>query len=180
MEVTNRFKRLDLINRVPRELWTEVHDIEQEAVIKTIPKKKKCKKAKWLSEEALQIAVKRRGVKSKGDEEKYTQLNAEFQRIASRDKKALVCDQCKETEENNRMGKTRDLFKKIRDTKGTFYAKIGTIKDRNGMDLIEAEDIKKRQQEYTKELNKRDFNDPDIHNGVIAHLEPDILECEVE
>ena len=126
------------------ELWTQVRDIVQEAVIKTIHKKKKFKKAKWLSEEALQIAVKRREVKSKGEKERYTNLNAEFQRIARRDKKAFLSDQCKEIEENNRMGKTRDLFKKIRDTKGTFYAKMSTIKDKNCMDLAEAEDMKKR------------------------------------
>ena len=126
VEVTNRSKELDLIDRVPEELWTEVHDIVQEAVIKTIPKKKKCKKAKWLSEEALQIAEKRKDMKVKGVKEIYTHLNAEFQRIARRDKKAFS-DQCKEIEENNRMGKTRDLFNKIRDTKGTFHAKMGTI-----------------------------------------------------
>ena len=116
----------------------------QEAGIKTISKKKKCKKAKWLSEEALQIAVKRREVKNKGERERYKHLNAEFQKIARRDKKAFFSDQCKEIEENNRMEKTRDLFKKIRDSKGTFHAKMGTIKDRNGMDLTEAEDINKR------------------------------------
>ena len=138
VEVTNRLKGLDLIDRVPEELWMEVHDIIQEAVIKTILKKKKCRKAKWLSEEALQIAEKRREVKSKGEKERYTHLNAEFQRIARRDKKAFLINQCKELEENNRMGKTRDLFKKIRDTKGTFYAKMGSIKDRNGMVLTEA------------------------------------------
>ena len=131
MEVRNRIKGLDLIDRVPDELWTEVRDIIQETGIKTIPKKKKCKKAKWLSEEALQIAVKRREAKSKGEMERYTYLNAELQRIARKDKKAFLSDQCKEIEENNRMGKTRDLFKKIRDTKGTFHAKMGTIKDRN-------------------------------------------------
>ena len=136
-EVRNRFKGLDLIDRVPDELWTEVHDIVQETGIKTIPKKKKCKKTKWLSEEALQIAVKRREVKGKGEKERHTHLNAEFQRIARRDKKAFFSDQCKEIEENNRMGKTRDLFKKIRDTKGKFHAKMGTIKDRNRMDLTE-------------------------------------------
>ena len=141
VEVTNRFKGLDLIDRVPRELWMEVCDIVQEAVIKTIPKKKKCRKAKWLSEEALQIAVKGREVKSKGEKERHKHLNAKFQRIARRDKKAFLSDQCKEIEENNRMGKTRDLFRKIRDTKGTFHAKIGSIKDRNGLDLTEAEDI---------------------------------------
>ena len=145
-----------------------------------IPKKKKCKEAKWLSEEALQIAVKRREVKSKGEKERYSHLNAEFQRIARRDKKAFLSDQCKEIEENSRMGKTRDLFKKIRDTNGTFHAKMGTIKDRNGMDLTEAEDIKKRWQEYNEELYKKDLHDPDIHDGVITHLEPDILEWEVK
>ena len=167
---------------MPEELWTEVHDIVQEAVIKTILKKKKCRRAKWLSEEALQIAVKRREVKSKGEKERYKHLNAEFQRIARRDKKAFLSDQCKEIEENNRMGKTRDLFKKIRDTKGTFHAKMGSIKDRNGMDLTEAEDTKKRWQAYTEELYKKDLHDPDNHEGVITHthLEPDILECEVK
>ena len=154
-EVTDRFKGLDLIDRVPEGLRSEVHGIVQEAGIKTIPKKKKCKKEKWLSEEGLQIAVKRREVKGKGEKEKYTHLNVEFQRIARRDKKAFLSDQCKEIEENNRMGKTRDLFKKIRDTKGTFHAKMGTIKDRNGMDLTEAEDIKKRWQEYTEDYTKR-------------------------
>ena len=135
VEVRNRFKGLDLTDRVPDELWTEVHDIVQETGIKTIPKKKKCKKAKWLSGEAFQIAVKRREAKSKGEKEKYTHLNVEFQRIARRDKKAFLSDQCKVIEENNRMGKTRDLFKKIRDNKGTFHAKMGSIKDRNGMDI---------------------------------------------
>ena len=143
MEGRNRFKGLDLIDRLPDELWTQVHDIVQETGIKTIPMEKKCKKAKWLSEEALQIAVKRREAKSKGEKERYKHLNAEFQRIARRDKKPFLSDQCKEIEENNRMGKTRDLFKKIRDTKGTFHAKMDTIKDRNGMDLIEAEDVKR-------------------------------------
>ena len=136
---------------MPEELWTEVHDIVQEAEIKTIPKKKKGKKAGWLPKEALQIAQKRRVAKGKGEKERYTHLNAEFQRIARRDK-TFLRDQCKEIEEDSRMGKTRDLFKKIRDTKGTFHAKMGTIKDRNGMDLTEAEDIKKRWQEYTEEL----------------------------
>ena len=157
----------------------KVHDIVQETGIKTIPKKKKCKKAKWLSEEALQIAVKRREVKSKGVKERYTHLNAEFQRIARRDKKAFLSDQCKEIEENNRMGKTRELFKKIRDTKGTFHAKMGSIKDRDCRNLTEAEDIKKRWQEYT-ELYKKDLHNPDNHDGVIPDLEPDILECEVK
>jgi len=126
----------------------------QEAVIKTIPKKKKCKKAKWLSAEALQTAEKRREGKGKGEKERYTHLNTEFQRIARREKKAFLSDQCKEIEENNRMGKTRDLFKKIRDTKGIFHAKVSTLNDKNGMDLTEAEDIKKRWQEYTEELCK--------------------------
>ena len=139
---------------------------------------KKCKKAKWLSGEALQIAVKRREAKSKGEKERYNHLNSEFQRIARRDKKTVFCDQCKEIEENNRMGKNGDLFKKIRNTKGTFHAKMGIIKDRNRMDLREAEDIKKRWQECTKELYKKDLHDPDNHNGVITHLEPDILQCE--
>ena len=125
VEMTNRFNGLDLIDRVPDELWREVHDIVQETGIKTIPKKNKCKKAKWLSEEALQIAVKRREVKSKGEKERYKHLIAEFQRIPRRGNKAFLSDQCKEIEENNRMGKTRDLFKKIRDTKGTFHAKMG-------------------------------------------------------
>ena len=157
VEVTNRFKGLYLIDRVPEELWTEVRDIVQEAVIKTIPKKKKCKKAKWVSEEALQIAVKKREAKGKGEKERYTHLNAEFQRTARRVKKAFFSDQCKEIEKNNRMGKTRDLFKKIRDTKGTLHSKMGTIKDRNGMDLTEREDIKKKKQEYTEELYKKIF-----------------------
>ena len=137
-------------------------------------------KAKWLSEEALKIAVKRREAKSKGEKERYKHLNAEFQRIARRDKKAFLSDQCKEIEENNRMGMNRDLFKKIRDTKGTFHAKMCSIKDRNGMDLTEAEDIKKRWQEYTEELYKKELHDPDNHDGVITDLEPDILECEVK
>ena len=135
----------------------DIHGIAQEAGSKTISKKKKCKKAKWLSEEALQIAEKRREAKGKGAEERYTHLNAEFQRIARGDKKAFLSDQCKEIEENNRMGKTRNLFKQIRDTKGTFHAKMGSIKDRNGMDLTEAEDIKKRWQEYTEEYSKKIF-----------------------
>ena len=154
----NRFKGLDLIDRVPDELWMEVHDILQEKGIKTIPKKKKCKKAKWLSEAALQIVMKRE-VKNKGEKERYKHLNAEFQRIARRDKKAFLSDQCKEIEENNRMGKIRNLIKKIRDTKATFHVKMGSIKDRNGMDLTEAEDIKKRWQEYTKNCTNKIFMD---------------------
>ena len=151
-----------------------------ETRIKTIPMEKKCKKAQWLSGEALQIAVKRREAKSKGEKERYKHLNAEFQRIAGRDKKAFLSDQCKVIEENNRMGKTRHLFKKIRDTKGTFHAKMGSIKARDGMDLTEAEDIKKRWQEYMEELYKKDLHDQDNHDDVITHLEPDILECEVK
>ena len=162
---------------MPDKLWTEVCDIVQEAGIKTTPKKKKCKRAQRLSEEDLQIAVKRREAQSKGKKERYTYLNVEFQRIARRDKKAFLSDLCKEIEENNKMGKTRDLFKKIRDTKGTFHAKMSSIKDRNGMDLTEAEDIKKRWQEYTEELYKKDLHDPDNHDSLITHLEPDILEC---
>ena len=143
MEVRNRFKGLDLIDRVPDELWTEVCDIVQETGIKTIPIEKKRKKAKRVSEEALQIAVKDREVKSKGEKERYKLLNAEFQRIARRDKNVFLSNQCKEIKENNRMGNCRDLFKKIRDTKRTFHAKMGSITERNGMDLTEAEDIKK-------------------------------------
>ena len=142
--------------------------------------KKKCKKAKWLSGEALQIAVKRREVKNRGEKERYKHLNAEFQRMVRRDKKAFLSDHCKEIEENNRMGKTRDLFKKIRDTKWAFPSKMGSIKDRHGMDLREAGDIKKRWQEYTEELYKKELQDQDNHNAVITDLEPDILECEVK
>ena len=139
VEVRDTFKGLDLIDRVPDELWNEVCDIVQETGIKTIPMEKKCKKVKWLSGEALQIVVKRRETKSKGEKERYKPLNAEFQRIERRDKKAFLSYQCKEIEKNNRMRKTRDLYKKVRDTKGTFHAKMGSIKDRNSMDLTEAE-----------------------------------------
>ena len=144
-----------------------------------IPKKKKCKKAKWLSEETLQIAEKKKEKlkRDRGEKERYTHLNAEFQRIARRDKKAFLS---KEIDGNNRMGKTRDRFKKIRDIKGTFHAKMGSIKDRNGMDLTEADDIKKGWQEYTEELYKKDLHDPDNHDGVITHLEPDVLQSEVK
>ena len=157
VQVRNRFKGLDLIDRVPDELWNEVHDIVQETGIKTIPIEKKCKKAKWLSGEALQIAVKRREAKSKGEKERYKPVNAEFQRIARRDKKAFFSDQCKEIAENNRMGKTRDLVKKIRDTKGTFHAKMSLIKDRNGMDLTEAEDIRRDGKNTQKNCTKKIF-----------------------
>ena len=158
----------------------EICDIVQEAVIKTIPKKNKCKKAKWLSDRHYKQLRKKREAKGKGEKERYKHLNAEFQRTARRDKKAFLSDQCKEIEENNRKGKTRGLFKKIRDTKGTFHAKMSTVKDRNGTDLTEADDIKKRWQEYTEELYKKDLHDPDNHDSVITHLEPDILECEVK
>ena len=144
VKVTNRFKGSDLIDRGPKELRMEVHDIVQEAVIKIIPKKKKPKKANWLSEDALQIAEERREGKGKGEKQRYIHLNAEFQRIVRRGRKAFLSDQCKEIEEKNRMGKSSDLFRKIRDTKGTFHAKMGSIKDRNGMGLTEAEAIKKR------------------------------------
>ena len=148
---------IDLIDRVPDELWAEVHDIVQEIGIKTIPMEKKCKKAKWLSGEALQIAVKRIEVKSKGDKESYKHLNAEFQRIARRDKKAFLSDQCKEIEENNRMGKTTDLFKNIRNTKGTFHAKMGSIKDRNGRDLTEQKILRRGGKNTQKNCTKKIF-----------------------
>ena len=149
-----------MIYRVPDELWVKVHDTVQEAGIKTIPKKKKFKKAKWLSEEALKIAVKRREAKSKGEKERNTHVNVVFLRIARRDKKAFLSDQCKEIKENNRMGKSRDLFKKIRDTKGTFHAKMGSIRDRNGLNLTEAENIKKWWKEYTQELYQKKKKKP--------------------
>ena len=168
---------------MPDGLWTEVHDIVQETGIKTVPMEKKYNEAKCLTGEALQIAVKRREAKSKGEKERYKHLNAEFQRIARRDKKAFLSDQFKEIEENNRMGKTRDIFRKIRDSKGKFQAMMGTIKDRNFKDLTEAEDIKKRWQECTEELYKMCLNDPYIHDGVLTHLDPDIsntlIECEM-
>ena len=162
------------------ELWTEVHDFVEGTRIRTIPEQNKCKKATWLSEEASQIAVKRREAKSKGEKERNTRLKAEFKRIAGRNKKAFLSDQCKVIEKNNKMGKTRDLLKKIRDTKRIFHAKMGSMKDRNGMDLTEAEDIKKRWKEYTEELYKKVLHDPDNHDGVITHREPDILEWEVK
>ena len=146
-----------MLDRVPEGLWTEVHNTVQEMVIKTSPKKNKRKKAKWLSEEALETAEKRREAEGKGEKARYTHLNAEFQRIARRDKKAFISDQSKEIEKNNRMGKTRDLIKKITDTKGTFHANTGTIKNRQGVDLTEAEDIKKRLQEYAEEPYKEIF-----------------------
>ena len=162
---------------MPDELWMEVPDIVQEVVIKTIPKKKKCKRAKLLPGEGLWIAGKRREAKAKGEKERYPHLNAEFQIIARRDKKDFLSDQCKEIEEKNRIGKSRDILKRITNTKWTFHAMIGTIKDRNSMDLIEAEDIKKRWQEYTEELYKKDLNDPNNYDDMITHLEPDIQDC---
>ena len=150
---------------MPDELWMEVHDIIQETVVKNIPRKNKCKKAKWFPQEAIRIAEKRREAKGKGEKERYTHLTAEIQRITRRDNKAFLSDQCKEIEEKNRMEKTRDLFKKIRDNKGKFHAKMGTIKDRKGMELTEEELIKKRWLEYTEELYKKDLHDPDNHNG---------------
>ena len=165
---------------MPEELWREVHDIVQEAVIKPIAKKKKYKKAKWLSEKALQIAEKGREAKGKREKERYTHLNAELQRTARRDKNVFFSNQCKQIEENNRMGKTRDIFKKIRDIKGTFHVKMGSKKHRNGLDLTDVEDIKKRLQEYMEVLYKKDLHDPDNHDDVITNLEPDILDCEVK
>ena len=157
VKVTNRLKGLDVIDRVPEELWTEVRDTEQETGIKTIPMEKKCKKAKWLSGEALRIPVKNREAKSKGEKERYKHLNAEFQRIARRDKKAFFSDQRKDIEENNRMGKTRDLFKKIRDTKGTFHEKMGSIKDRNGMDLTKQKILRRGGKNTWKNCTKKIF-----------------------
>ena len=157
----------------------EVCNSVQKAVTKIIPKKKKCKNAKWLSEEALQIVEERRDMKGKGESESYTQLNAEFQRIARRGKKAFLKEQCREIEENNRMGKTSDLFKKIGDTKGTFHAKMGTKQDRNSKNLTEVEEIKKWQ-EYTEEVYKKGLNDADNHDGVVTHIELGNLECEVK
>ena len=176
----SRFKGLDLVDRVPEELWREVHNTVQEAVTKTIPKKMKCKKAKRLSEEALQTAEERREAKSKGEKERYTHLNAEFQRIVKRDKKAYFNEQCKEIEENNRISKTSGISKKTGNIKETFHARMGTKKYRKGKNLTEAEEIKERWQGYTEELYKRSFNDPDNHYDVVTHLEPDILECIVK
>ena len=170
MEVTNTVKGFDLVDRVPEELWTEVHDIVQKAVTKIIPKKKKCKKAKWLSEEALQIADKRREEKGKEEKERYTQLYAEFQITVRRDEKAFLNEKCKEIEKDNRNGKTRDLFNKIRDIKGTFHVRRGTIKDRNCKKqfLTEAEEINKTWQEYTEELYKKGLDALDNHDGVVT------------
>ena len=179
VEVKNRFKGLDLIASLMN-YGMRFDTLYRRQGSRSSPRKEMQKKAKWLSEEALQIPVKRREVKSKGVKERYKLLNVAFQRIERKDKKDFLNYQCKEIEENNRKEKTIDLFKKIRDTKGTFHAKMGLIKDRNSMDLTEAEDIKKRWQEYTEELYKKVLHDLDNHNGVITHPEPDILECEVE
>ena len=181
-EVRNRFKGLNLIDRVPEELWTKVHNIAQEAVTKTIPKKMKCKKAKWLSEEALQIGEERREGTGKGKRERYIQLNTEFQRTTRKDKNTcgVLNKQCKEREENNRMRKTRDLFKKIGDTKGMFHTRMGTIKYRIVKGVTEAEEIKSRWQEYTEKGCKKVHKYPDKHNSVVTHLELDMLECEVK
>jgi len=175
VEVRNRFKGLDLIECL-MSYGLRFVTLYRRQVSRPFPWKRNAKKQNGCLGEALQIAVKRREVKSKAEQEIYKHLNAKFQRIARRDKKAFLSNQCKEIEENNKMGKTRDLFKKIRDTKGTFHAKMGSIKDRNGMDLTEAEDIKNRWQEYTEELYKKDLHNPDNHDGVITQLEPDILE----
>ena len=176
----NRFKALDLVDRVPEGLWKEVCNIVQEAVNKNILKKKKYKKAKWLSEEALKITEEGRKVKNKGERERYTYVNAKFQRITRRSMKSFYNEQCKEVEGNNRMGKVRDLFKKVRAIKGIFHARMGKIKDRKSKNLTEAEEIKKMWEEYIEELYKKGLNDPDNHNGVVPHLESDILECEVK
>ena len=170
----NRFEGLDLVNSVPEEVWTEVCNIVQEAANKTIPKKKKSKKAKWLSEEVLQTVKKRREVKSKGERERYIKLNTDFQRTAQRDKKAFFSEQCIELEENNRRRKTRDLFRKVGDIKGAFCPKMSMIKDINYRDLVDAEEIKKRWKEYMEELYKKDPNELDYFNGVVSHPEPDI------
>ena len=175
----NRFKGLDLIGRVPDELWMEVHKIVQEAGIKTIPKGKKCKKAKWLSEETLKIAMKRREAKGKGKKERYTHLNAEFQRIVRRGKEAFLNDQRKQIEENNRMGKTEDFFKKIRDT-GNISCKNGLNKGQKWYGPSRSRRGGKNTQKIHRRTNKNDLHDPDNHDGMITHLEPDILEWEVK
>ena len=182
VKVINRFKELDLTDRLHEELWTEICDLVQEAVIKTIPKKMKCKQAKWLTEEALQIDEKRREAKGKGEKERYTCLNAEFQRIARRDKKAFLSHQCKEIEGNNRMGKTRDLFKKNQRYQGNIPSKDGLNKGLKEYEPNQKQRILRRggkntQKNYAK---KKNLHDPDNHDGVLTHLEPDILECEVK
>ena len=176
VEVTNRFKGIDLMDRVPENYGWRFVTLYRRQGSRPSPRKRNAKKAKWLSEEALQRVEKRREAKGKGEKKRYTHLNAEFQRTARRDKKAFLSDRYKEIEETK--GKTSDLFKKIRDTTGTFHAKMGSIKYRIGTDLTE--DIKKRWQEYTEELHKKDLHDPDNHDGMTTHLEPDVLECEVK
>ena len=158
----------------------EVHDIVQKTGIKSIPKKKKCKKAKWLSEEALQITKERREAISKGERERYIQLNADFQRTAWSNKKAFFNEQCIKLEENNRTGKTRDLFRKIGNIQETFLPKMGTLKHRNGRDLVDTDEIEKKWKEHTVELYKKDLNEPDYYDDVISHPEPDILESKVK
>ena len=175
----NRFKGPDLVNTVLEELWTEVHNIVQEAANKTIPKKKKSKKAKWLSEETLQIAEEHKEVKSKGERERYIQLNVEFQKIARRNK-VFLNEQCLIIQENNKRGKTGDLFRKTGNTMGVFHPKMVTIRDKKGRDLVEGEEIKKRCKEYMEALYKKDLNEPDSYNGVVNHAESDILESEVK
>ena len=178
--MTNRVKDIDLVDRVSEELWTEVQKTVQKAVTKTIQKKKKCKKAKRLPVKALQISENRREEKGKGKRKRWAQLNAEFQRTARRDKKAFLSEQCKEIEENNRNGNARDIFKKTGDTWRTFHAMMGTIRDRNGKDLTETEEIKKRQQENTEKLYNNCLNDLENLGGLVTHLKPDILKCEVK
>ncbi|XP_062826436.1 uncharacterized protein LOC134296169 [Anolis carolinensis] len=180
VEVKNRFQGLDLINRVPEELWTEIHNIVQEAATKYVPKKKKTKKAKWLSAETLEEAQERRKAKGNGDRGRYAQLNAQFQRLARRDKELFLNKQCMEVEEDNRIGRKRDLFQKIRNMGGKFQAKMGMIKNKDGKDLTEAEEIKKRWREYTEDLYRKDNNIEDSFDGVVSELEPDILRSEVE
>ena len=176
----NRFKGLYLVNSLPEELWTEVHNIVQEEVNKTIPKKKQSKKAEWISEEALQIGEEQREVKSKGQREKYLQLNAEFQKLAITDTKAFFNEQCLIIDENSKRGKTRDLFRKIGNIKKAFHTKMGTIRDKNCRDLVNAEQINKRWNEYTEELYKKDLNKLDYNDGVVSHPELEILECKVK
>ena len=175
----NRFKGLELINSMPEELWAEICNIVQEAVTKTIPKKMKSKKAKWLFQEALRTANQKREVKSKGERERYIQLNANFQRTAQRDQKACFNEQCIKLEENNNRRKTRDVFRKTGILKGTFCSKMGTINDINGRGLVDTEEIK-RCKEYIEELYKKDPNEPDVYSDVVSHPEPDILERDVK
>ena len=173
----NRFKGLDLVSSVTEQIWTEVHNIVQEAANETMPKEKKSKKAKWLSEEALQIVEEWREVKRKGERERHIQLNAEFQRVSRRDKKDFFNEQCLIIEGNSKTGKIKDLFRKTGNIKGAFCPKMGTIKDKNGRDLVDTEEIMKRWKEYMEELYKKDLNEPDYYDSVVSPPEPDILEC---